>query len=112
MAKNVDILWDKMQPESRRRVEDRVEATLLSMALQDLRKGRQLTQKDLAGHLGVNQPALSKMERQEDMNISTLRRIIQGMGGTLKLIAEFPEEDVIINQFERQKKRTSRRRTS
>ena len=112
MAKNVDTLWQKMPVERRRRVEKRVESALFSMALQDLRRGRQLTQKELATLLGVNQPALSKMERQEDMNISTLRRIVRAMGGDLKLIAEFPEEDIIINQFEKQKGRKPRRRAS
>ena len=70
------------------------------MALQELRQSRDMTQKQLAELLNINQAALSKMENQSDMRLSTLRKVLEAMGGKLKLVAEFPEEDVIINQFE------------
>lgn len=103
MAKNFNELWMKIPLERRKRIDERVEAALLEMALQDLRKERGLTQQDLAKSLGMNQPALSKMEHQQDMNVTTLKRIIRGMGGELKLVAEFPDGDVVINQFDREK---------
>ena len=34
------------------------------------------------------------------MLLSTLVNFIAEMGGTLKLIAEFPDEEIVINQFE------------
>lgn len=71
------------------------------MALQELRQKRQLTQQDLANILDINQAALSKMENQTDMRIGTLRKLLAAMGGHLKLVAEFPEGDVVIDQFER-----------
>jgi len=70
------------------------------MALQEIRKNRQLTQQDLAELLDVNQAALSKMENQDDMRVSTLRRLLAAMGGNLKIVAQFPEGDIIIDQFE------------
>jgi hypothetical protein len=54
----------------------------------------------LADILNVNQAALSKMESQTDMRVSTLSKLLSAMGGTLKLVAEFPEGEVVINQFE------------
>ena len=71
------------------------------MALQELRHTRHLTQQQLAQALGVNQAALSKMENQGDMHVSTLRRILAALGGELKLMTQFPDGEVIINQFGR-----------
>ena len=99
MAKNFDTLWLKMSPERRRRIDDRVEIELLLIALQDLRKARNLTQQEVAGELGLSQSALSKMEHQQDMNVSTLMRIVRALGGELKLVAQFPDTEVVINQF-------------
>ena len=39
------------------------------------------------------------MESQSDMYISTLRRILEAMGGSLKIVAEFPGGEVVIKQF-------------
>lgn len=96
---NVIPNW-KMSPERREKIEDKAQAMLIGMALQELRQARQLTQQDLANVLNVNQAALSKMENQADMRVSTLRKLLLAMGGNLKIIAEFPEGEVVIDQFE------------
>ncbi len=100
MAKSFDELKEKMSPERREKIEDKAQAILISMALQELRQTRHLTQQDLANILNVNQAALSKMENQTDMRVSTLRKLLSAMGGSLKIVAEFPEGEIIINQFE------------
>jgi len=41
------------------------------------------------------------MERRTDMNISSLRKLIEALGGELELLARFPEYTVKISQFER-----------
>ena len=96
---NVIPNW-KMSPERREKIEDKAQAMLIGMALQELRQARQLTQQDLANVLNVNQAALSKMENQADMRVRTLRKLLLAMGGNLKIIAEFPEGEVVIDQFE------------
>jgi len=53
----------------------------------------------------MNQAAVSKLEHQSDMYVSTLRRFIAAMGGELRIVARFPEGDVVINQFEEIRKR-------
>ena len=100
MAKSFKILKEKMSSERLEAVETRAEEILLQMALQELRQARALTQQELAKQLKINQAALSKMESQSDMRVSTLTRILAGMGGTLKLVAEFPDGNVVINQFD------------
>jgi transcriptional regulator with XRE-family HTH domain len=102
MAKSFNTLLDKLPPERLERIEARAQAMLLRMALQDLRQKRHLTQQQLAERLNLQQAAVSKMENQSDMHIRTLQRMIAAMGGTLKLVAEFPDEEVIINQFDPQ----------
>ena len=105
MAKPFRGLLDKMTPERRERVEDRVQGMLVEMALQELRQSRQLTQCQLAESLQVNQAAISKMEGQSDMYLSTLRRLVGAMGGKLKLVAQFPDQEVVINQFDAEERR-------
>jgi len=59
-----------------------------------------LTQQQLADTLKIDQAAISKMESQSDMYLSTLRRVLEAMGARLKIVAEFPGGDeVVIDQF-------------
>jgi DNA-binding XRE family transcriptional regulator len=99
MARKFSELYEKMSPESRARVEERVKATLAAMPLEELREARELTQTQLAQILQVSQGAVSKVERRADMYISTLRSYIAAMGGDLQIRAVFPDGEVIINQF-------------
>ena len=39
------------------------------------------------------------MERRADMYVSTLQAMIRAMGGTLQIVAMFPEGKVEIDQF-------------
>ncbi|NUM46170.1 MAG: XRE family transcriptional regulator [Anaerolineales bacterium] len=100
MAKSFNELKEKMSPERREKIENEAQAILMSMALQEIRKTRHISQQDLAKILNVNQAALSKMEKQADMRVSTLRKILSAMGGNLKIVVEFPDGEVVINQFE------------
>jgi hypothetical protein len=62
-----------------------------------LRKQREMLGQPL-NLLGINQAAVSKMERRADMYM------IRAMGGQLKIEAVFPEGKVKINQFRKLKK--------
>ena len=70
------------------------------MPLSELRAARLLTQESIAKSLGINQAAVSKMERRADMYISTLRDFIAAMGGELEITARFPDGAVKIQQLE------------
>ena len=70
------------------------------MNLPTLRKSRQKSQSEIASILEVNQAEISKMERRPDMYISTLINFVQALGGSVEIIARFPEAaPVRINQF-------------
>ena len=99
MARNFKELRDQMSPESRKRSQARAAVMIEEMALDELRAARQLTQEHLSKILGVNQSAISKLERRTDMYLSTLRDFVQAMGGKLEIKAIFPDGDVRIKEF-------------
>lgn len=53
---------------------------LVEMQLQELRKSRNFTQVEVAHALNVEQTAVSKLERREDMFVSTLRDYVKALG--------------------------------
>jgi len=90
----------RIEPERRARNDAAVAATLEEMALGELRRAKQLTQHEMARILEADQGNISKLEQRTDMYISTLRRYIEALGGTLEIIAHFRNADVRITQFE------------
>jgi transcriptional regulator with XRE-family HTH domain len=99
VAKNFKDLQIRMSPEARARSEAKAERIIQEMALDELRAALDLTQEQLAEVLHVRQAAISKVERRSDMFISTLRKIIEAMGGELEIRAVLPGGIVRINQF-------------
>ena len=69
----------------------------LTVLISRLRERRGLTQQDLASKLGVKQATISGMERRTDIQLSTLRRVIQALGGYLEVLALFPDSKYRIN---------------
>jgi transcriptional regulator with XRE-family HTH domain len=104
MARNFRELEAKMSTASRARSDAKTRKMIAEMALDELREARDLTQQHLATLLGINQAAVSKMERRADMYISTLHSMIRAMGGSLKIEAVFPEGRVEITQFRKLRK--------
>ena len=100
MAKPFKNLKQKMSPAALKRAEKRAGKILAEMPLNELRAARQLTQESLAKSLGINQAAVSKMERRTDMYISTLRQFVVAMGGELEITARFPDGAIRIQHFE------------
>ena len=79
------------------------------MALQELRQAMNLTQQELADLLRMNQAAVSKLEHQSDMYVSTLRRFVAPWAGNYALSRTFPQGDVVVTQFEDIRKRGASR---
>ena len=64
------------------------------VALAELRAQRGVSQEDLARAWETSQPNVSKIERQDDLLISTLRRYVEALGGRLELQAVFPDQTI------------------
>ena len=92
MGLNVEDIIAGLDPARRRKVEE-MAAELIAeeMTLRELRKARQLTQVSVARELGINQDAVSRLEQRSDLLLSTLRKTVEAMGGSLSLIARFPD---------------------
>ena len=99
MPRNFKELEAQMTPERRTRAEIKAKEIIADMLLAEIRRQMGLTQKQLAKELNITQPTLSKVESQEDMQIGTLSRIIEALGGKLELIAHLPGGDVRLSQF-------------
>lgn len=82
-----DIRAQKFSPEELRQIDREVEAELLEMDLRALREAAGLTQEELAKRVEITQSQLSKLERRDDHRISTLRRFVEALGGTLEVCA-------------------------
>jgi len=72
---------------------------LRELLLSEIREMTGKSQQQVAKAIGIKQPSLSKLEGQSDMQISTLQRIINALGGELEVIARFPNSTVKIEQF-------------
>jgi len=92
MALDVEDVIARLDPAERRKVEE-MAAELIAeeMTLRELRKARALTQASVARELGISQDAISRLEKRSDLLLSTLRRTVEAMGGSLSLIARFPD---------------------
>jgi transcriptional regulator with XRE-family HTH domain len=90
--KTLTEVMNTLPEERRARVQARADRLIAEeMTLRDLRKARDLTQVRMAELLGVGQENISRLEGRADMLLSTLRSYVQALGGTLDLVARFPD---------------------
>jgi transcriptional regulator with XRE-family HTH domain len=93
MAKKWSELKATLPPEAIEEARRTTEAMLAAIELNELRKARRLTQEQLAERLGIRQSNVSKLERRADVHVSTLRDVVEAMGGELRLTARFPDAE-------------------
>ena len=97
MARKFNELAAKMSAKDRAEIKARSAKLLAELPLEQLRSARSLTQTNMAQALGVNQSAISKIERRTDMYLSTLRSYVEAMGGSLEIRAVFPDGSVRVD---------------
>jgi len=93
MAKKLDDVMTALPAKRRAKIERRAQELA---SLKDLRQAVEKTQVDLAEALGVGQDTISRLEQRSDMLLSTLRRYVEGMGGKLELVAQFPNRPPVV----------------
>ncbi|MBI5109053.1 MAG: XRE family transcriptional regulator [Rhodocyclales bacterium] len=110
MAKKLDDVMAALPAKRRAKIERRAQELA---SLKDLRQAVEKTQVDLAEALGVGQDTISRLEQRSDMLLSTLRRYVEGMGGKLELVAQFPNRPpVVIDHLAKDKPARTVRRTA
>ena len=100
MAKSFQILREKMSPERRARAKQRAEELLAELALEELRQALNLTQEQVAEMRRLDQTAIAGLGHISDAYLDTLHKFIAALGGQLKLVASFPDREVVINRFD------------
>ena len=71
-------------------------ADAVAFNLAELRRHRRLTQVELAERLERAQASISAMETADDNLLSTVRSVVESMGGRLELVAVFDDERIAI----------------
>jgi len=84
--------------EHRRAAATRTEEYEHAYRLTEIRRGRRLTQVQLAEAMHVTQPRVSEIEHGslDAVQLSTLRNYVAALGGHLTIIAEFDSERITL----------------
>ena len=88
-------LTETLSPERRARIERRKIDLREDMALHELRRALGTSREALAAKPGTDGPAATRMELPADISISSLKSLIEEMGGTLEIRARFLQGDVM-----------------
>lgn len=83
-----------VDPARRARIDEEKRIMGAVQALTELRTQRGVSQEGLARAWETSQPNVSKIERQDDLLVSTVRRYVESLGGRLELRAVFPDQTV------------------
>ena len=92
MGRNLNEVIAALSPEEQEQIEARYQE--LKQEVEGLRELRQIAgkaQADIAVALNIKQPSVSKIEKQADMYLSTLRSYVEAIGGELELTVKLPE---------------------
>lgn len=93
-------LRKRMTVEQRAKSDILAKLMLLHINLLERKESLGLTQDNLQEKLNIVEFILSELENQEEIQVSTLSRYINALGGSLKIVADFPDEEIVIAQFE------------
>lgn len=91
MGRTLAEMVDALPKERRERIDARYRELKDQVeSLRELRQAAGKAQAEIAEALKIKQPSVSKIERQADMYLSTLRNYVQAIGGELDLVVRLP----------------------
>lgn len=102
MAIPFEEILGRMTEDAKAKVEARsTELIQQERTLREIRESLEMSQGFVAKALGVEQAAVSRMERRTDMYVSNLRKYLKAMGAEIEIIARFPgHPPVRVSQFD------------
>jgi DNA-binding XRE family transcriptional regulator len=121
MTISLEEMLAELPVDRRERIEIRAAELLAEeLNLREMRRQRRLTQAWLSKKLKIGQEGVSRIEKRTDLYLSTLRSYVEGVGGKLSLIVEFPDRPPVVlaglgedaGEAEAKKKPKSKARTS
>ncbi|MGD0736539.1 MAG: helix-turn-helix domain-containing protein [Terracidiphilus sp.] len=96
MTISLEEMLAEESEESRTRIRRLADEMREELNLREIRRARKLTQARLSKKLKIGQEGVSRIERRTDLYLSTLRSYVEGVGGKLSLIVEFPDRAPVI----------------
>jgi len=101
MGRTIDEVIAELPPERRERIESRYRELRQEVdGLRGLREIAGKAQRDVAAALQIKQPSVSKIEKQTDMYLSTLRSYVEAIGGKLEMVVKLPKRPAMrLHQF-------------
>lgn len=96
MGRTLNQVISELPSARQQRIERRYRE--LKQEVESLRQLREIAgkaQADVATALKIKQPSVSKIEKQADMYLSTLRGYVEAVGGELELIVKLPRRPVL-----------------
>jgi hypothetical protein len=87
----------RRSPQSRQHVAEKASELADELGLAQLRGITERTQSQLAEAIGTTQSGVSRIERQQDLMVSTLYDYVAATGGVLRIIASYPEFETEID---------------
>jgi len=91
MGRTLDEVIDALPKSRRARIDRRYRELRDEVeSLQQLRRAAGRAQIDIAAALRIKQPSVSKIEKQTDLYLSTLRSYVEALGGKLELVVRLP----------------------
>lgn len=92
MGRSIDEIVAKFSPERQQRIKENSDKLIREyQGLLDFRKAIGLTQTEVAGRLSITQENVSRLEKRDDMHLSTLRKYVEALGGELELLITMPD---------------------
>jgi predicted transcriptional regulator len=88
---------ERMEREGREALAEFEEMESIRMGF--LRASRKTTQVELAEQMQVPQSSISRLEKQNDCHLSTLRKYVTALGGRLEMRAVFPDKIIELDSL-------------
>ncbi|MBK9584388.1 MAG: XRE family transcriptional regulator [Alphaproteobacteria bacterium] len=89
---NAQKFWNQFSSSEKKKIKTRAAKRIKEYRnLQELRKAAGLTQAVMSAELKMPQSNISRLEKNSDMLLSTLRDYVEALGGKLSLTVELPD---------------------
>lgn len=93
---NFDDYMANLPADRKERIKDKAKIISQSIELAKLRQSYKLKQSELAKKVGVSQASISKVESGKDVQLSTLQKYIQSLGGEVKITAKMQDGEITL----------------
>lgn len=92
-----EVKASRLTPAKQREIRGRAAREVVELTLRELREQHDKTQAEVAEAASMGQSELSRVERRDDVKLSTLRRVVSAIGGELEVSAVIDGERIKLN---------------